>query len=199
MACPQPELHPWDQAILTIVRDGDVEAFGMLVDRYHGVLVRHLTYRTGDPHLAADLAQESFLDIYRHLDRVPADRPFAAWLFGVAQHHVRMVERRRRLHQFVSLDWLPETVAITNPALRRSDTSTRSCEADLIQQVLLELSLPLREALLLHGLAGFPAPDVASILGISLAAAERRISRAKLQFRDRYRTLNEGDGNDPTL
>src|SRR5688500_5974137 len=76
--------HLADQELVIVVRGGDVEAFACLVDRHHGPLLRHLAWRTGDRELAADLAQEAFLDAFRHLDRLPADRSFAAWLYRIA-------------------------------------------------------------------------------------------------------------------
>jgi RNA polymerase sigma-70 factor (ECF subfamily) len=182
--------HLAEQELVVVVRGGDVEAFACLVDRHHGPLLRHLAWRTGDRELPADLAQEAFLDAFRHLDRLPADRSFAAWLYRIAQNHARMAERRKRLRRFVSLDWFADPAAAV-PAFQRPDGSESLHERDLLAQALASLSPSLREPLLLHSLDGFTAPEVAGILGISLAAAERRISRAKEQFRQRYRALGE--------
>lgn len=79
------------------------------------------------------------------------------------------------------------------PALQHVGESNGCDERDAIQRALDALDPALREALLLHSLAACTAPEVARILGISRAAAERRISRAKLQFRDRYRAVNQDD------
>lgn len=191
MACASAWIERTDHELVAGACSGDVAAFGVLVDRYRPSLVRHLAYRTGDPELAADLAQEAFIDAFRHLGRLSRDGSFDAWLHRIALNRLRMVERRHRLRRFVSFDWLPEPAAASIPALREADASERCHERDLVQRLLAELSPPLREALLLHGLEGFTAPEVAAILGLSLAASERRISRAKQQFRERYRALNE--------
>lgn len=175
-----------DQDLVNAVRAGDVAAFTILVDRHHATLLRYLLRQTGDPELAADLAQETFLDAFHHLDLLDRDRPFIAWLLGIARNTVRMEYRRRRLQRFVSLDWLSEPVVSMFPALQQADQNVACDERDAIQRALDELNPSLREALLLHGLGGCTAPEVARILDISPAAAERRISRAKLQFRDRY-------------
>lgn len=66
------ELQPTDDRVVVIVRNGDAEAFGVLVERHHSPLTRHLAYRLGDPELSADLAQDVFLDIFRQLDRIGA-------------------------------------------------------------------------------------------------------------------------------
>lgn len=182
-----------DRELVLVVRGGDVDAFACLVDRYYAPLLRHLTYRTGDRELAADLVQETFLDAFRHLDRLPDDRPFAAWLYRIAQNHGLMAERRRRLRRFVSLDRFTDPAAVL-PEIRRRDASEMLPDCDLVRRALEALSPRLREALLLHSLDGFTAPEVASILGISLAATERRISRAKEQFRHRYDGMLSEEG-----
>lgn len=187
------EAQPPDHHVVDLVRTGDVAAFDVLVDRYWDPLTRHLAYRVGDPELGADLAQDAFLDAFRHLDRFDGHRPFAAWLYGIAHNRLRMHWRRQRLRQFVSLEWLTGIMHATPPALQQVDGSAAYHEQDVLFQVLADLTPPLRDALLLHSLDGFTAPEIAEILGISRAAAERRISRAKTQFRQQYRELTNNE------
>jgi len=186
---------PPDRELIEAARAGDVAAFSLLVDRHYASLLRCLQRQLGDPELAADLAQETWADAFRRLDHLDRDSSFAAWLYGVSRNHVRMEYRRRRIRRFVSLDWLLEPLMPIAPALQRAD-DTASCDArDAMQTALDALTPAFREALLLHSLEGYTAPEVARMVGISTTAAERRISRAKLQFRDRYRAVN---GEDPS-
>lgn len=182
-----------DGELVDAVRAGDIAAFSILVDRHHAPLLRYLLRHTGDPELAGDLAQETFLDAFRRLEHLDRDGTFAAWLYGISRNHVRMEYRRRRLRRFVSLEWLLEPLMPIVPALRQSDETTSCHEHDAIQSALDELTPSFREALLLHSLEGYTAPEVARIVGVSVPAAERRISRAKLQFRDHYRVVNGDD------
>lgn len=187
------EAQPSDGQVVAVVRNGDVEAFDVLVDRYSGPLTRHLAYRVDDPELGADLAQDAFLDAFRNVDRFDGQRSFAAWLYGIANKRLLMHWRRQRIRRFISLDRLTETVSTTPPALQQTADSESCHEQDSLSHVFAELNPPLRDALLLHGLDGFTAPEIAGILGISRSAAERRVSRAKEQFRDYYNELNSGE------
>jgi len=182
-----------DGELVIAVRAGDIAAFSLLVNRHHAPLLRYLLRQTGDPELTADLAQETLLDAFRHLDHLDRDGPFAPWLYGIARNAVRMEYRRRRQRRFVSLEWLLEPLMPIVPALRQEDQTTSCHERDAIQWALDDLNPSLREALLLHSLGGCTVPQIARILGISPSAAERRISRAKLQFRDRYCAVNGDD------
>lgn len=187
MRADWPEVRPSDEALVAAARTGSVAAFETLAERYYALILRYLTRLSGDAELAADMAQETFLDAFRALGQLPEDRPFAAWLFQVARNNLRPVQRRGRLRRMFSLDALLARVEPLFPLHHRPDSISASHERDLIQQVLDELSPPLREALLLHRLWGFSGQEVAVILGISHAAARKRISRADEAFQARYR------------
>lgn len=186
-------LHLTDVQVVLTVRNGDVDAFEVIVDRHYAALTRHLIYRLGDRELAVELVQDTFLDAFRHLDRFDGRGPFAAWLFGIAHKHSLMHWRRQRLRSFVSLDWLPVSAAGAIPQLRHADPSDAWNERDRLLPVFGKLAPQLRDALLLHSLDGFTAQEVAQILGISAAAAARRISRAKEAFRRAYQELCEDE------
>ncbi len=179
-----------DQALVGAARCGAAWAFPLLVQRYHSPLLRSLTRRTTDPDLAADLTQQTFLDAFRHLHRLPDDRPFAAWLYRIAHNHLLMEWRRQRLRRLISLDGLLTQAGPLLPGLCQPDGTGRAHERTMIEQALAGLSPPLRDALLLHSLGGVPSRDVAGLLGIAPEAARKRISRAKEQFRQRYRAAS---------
>ena len=189
----------------------DEAAFGALIDRYYAPLMRYLTRQSSDAELAADLTQATFLAAYRCRDQLAEEGAVGAWLFGIARNELRMEWRRRRLRRLVSLEWLAPRVEGTAregecrappgsglAALRSADASEPCAERDRIQRVLDGLSPTLREALLLHSLCGFAGGEVAAIVGVSPAAARKRIARAEAAFRERYRaseTENEVEGD----
>jgi RNA polymerase sigma-70 factor, ECF subfamily len=180
-----------DATLVVRARDGSVDAFELLVNRYHSMILNYLIRQTDDPEFAADLTQETFLDAYRSLDRVPEEASFAAWLYRIARNNLLNEWRRRRLRRMISLNQLLAGGGARSASLRQPDTTAATVERDLIQQVLNELSPNLREALVLSSLCGFTGREVADILGISTAAAQRRIGRAKELFAERHRALSE--------
>jgi RNA polymerase sigma-70 factor (ECF subfamily) len=178
-----------DAALVKLAQRGEMIAFDTLLRRYHEPLRRYLLRQSGDPELAADLLQETFLDAYRSLDRLTADRPFAAWLYQIAHNNLRREWRARRMRRLVSLDWLRERPGKVPPALSQADASTATEVNDLVQRTLDDLSPKLREALLLHILWGLTAPEIARTLGISPDAAAQRLTRANEHFRQRRAAL----------
>jgi RNA polymerase sigma-70 factor (ECF subfamily) len=189
-----------DGDLAAAARAGSESAWGVLVDRHYAPLLGYLAARTGDKDLAADLVQDTFASAVGLLHRFGNDRPFRAWLYRIAQNHLHRVWYWRKLHRVVSLDWLTEQAGHTAELSSRSDAFEDAVAGEeLVLKILAGISPPLREAILLHSFSGFTAPEVAEILGVSLAAAERRISRGKEQFRQRYRAVNRDEqGEDET-
>jgi RNA polymerase sigma-70 factor (ECF subfamily) len=79
-------------------KSGDSASFDELVTRLRGPLVAFLSRRLGHQADADDVAQETFLRAYRHIDSYDPERPFSTWLFAigknVASNH-RAADRRR--------------------------------------------------------------------------------------------------------
>ena len=178
--------RPADHELVASARAGAGDAFAVLVHRYNAPLLAYFVRFSGDPELAADLAQETFLAAFRRLDRLSEDRSFAAWLYQIARNQLRSEWRRRQLRTIVSLDWLLSRTRAPVPALGRADEAARYPVRDQVQRALDDLSPALREALLLHHLGGFRGQEVADVLGISVAAARKRIGRADAEFRRRF-------------
>lgn len=190
--------HPQigDHELAGAAQRGAKEAFTLLVERHYTPLLRYLIRHTDDPELAADLAQEAFAGAYRCLQRMrngDGEESFAGWLYGIGHNHLRQYLRHLRKYQFIPLSSLPDQPLTATPTVPLWADVERSHERDLVHQALADLSPALCEALLLHSHAGYSAPEIAIQLGISRSAAERRISRAKAQFRACYEALSKED------
>src|SRR5437762_8076096 len=84
-------------------RDGSRVSFDELVVRYRPRLVAFLARRLADAAEAEDVAQETFLRAYDHLDRYDPARPFSTWLFAIgknvaANHALARTRRDAREH-----------------------------------------------------------------------------------------------------
>src|ERR1044071_7061157 len=67
-------------------RDGSRVSFDELVIRLRPRLVAFLARRLADAADAEDVAQETFVRAYDHLDRYDPSRPFATWLFAIGKN-----------------------------------------------------------------------------------------------------------------
>jgi RNA polymerase sigma-70 factor, ECF subfamily len=74
-----------DDGLARRARDGDRGAFEELVRRTTRLVYSRLYLETGDPHLAEDLVQETYLRAFRSIHQVTDPRGFRSWLLTIAQ------------------------------------------------------------------------------------------------------------------
>lgn len=80
---------PSISALVARASDGDAEAFGILYDRYAGLIHRYIYYRVGLHPVAEDLTSETFLRALRRIaDFTWQGKDFGAWLVTIARNLV---------------------------------------------------------------------------------------------------------------
>src|SRR6266851_534871 len=91
----EPGLTLEGQQVLA-ARRRDSGAFEALVRRHQGSLYNFCFRMLGQAEDAADVAQETFVQLYSHLGQLDEREPIAPWLFRVARNRCIDVIRRRR-------------------------------------------------------------------------------------------------------
>ncbi len=84
--------------------DGHADIFSELVHRYERELYRYLARYTGDPSLAEDVFQNTFLQVHLKRGLFEKGRPFRPWLYAIATHQAVDSLRKAGRHPTVSLD-----------------------------------------------------------------------------------------------
>ena len=92
---PARALTPEGQQILA-ARRRDPAAFEALVRRHQSPLYNFCLRMLGRADDAADVAQETFVQLFTHLGQLDEREPIAPWLFRVARNRCIDVIRRRR-------------------------------------------------------------------------------------------------------
>ena len=83
---------------------GDQEAFETLVNRYSTNLFNFICHFLGDYHLACDILQQVFLQLYISLPKLRTGEPLKSWLFQVARNRCLDELRRKRPTYFSELE-----------------------------------------------------------------------------------------------
>jgi RNA polymerase sigma-70 factor (ECF subfamily) len=140
---------------------------------------------------AQDITQDVFVDAWRVTARAQApfdgsgDEPaMRRWLFHVAyQRSVSALRRRAVLH----VESLDEQAHLEPDHLYAPiPFEDRVAESEALQDALGTLDPQDAACLLLSAAQGFTAPEIATILQISPAAAKKRLTRAKQRLRAAY-------------
>lgn len=170
------------------LRRGDPDAFDILLARYQNRLYRYLLRLVGDPSLAQDLFQQTWLRVMTRLDRYDERRPFDPWLFSVARHlaidHLRRVSPES-LDEPATGSGAGETKA-ARLADRRPGHLERILERErrsLIEQRLSQLPPLYREALALRFEEEMTFEEIAAVLGAPVSTVKSRVQRALTMLR----------------
>ena len=167
-----------DEALMSRVVEQDREAFSTLVER-HLDGVHAFNYRlTRNADDAAELAQETFLRVWR---RASSWRPgrvrFTTWLYRIARNLCIDAHRRRR-----------DTVPIEDAALPAAGAPVETAPAQArlqaaLGQALAALPERQRTALVLCHSQGMSNAQAAQVLAVSVEAVESLLARARRTLR----------------
>ena len=183
-----------DLELVERAREGDSDAFGILVERHHRAALRAAVAALGRPDEADDAVQEAWMAARDRLEGFRGDAAFRTWLLAIVWH--KATDRRRGvtrwLARLVSLDGGTAAVAgETTPLLAFVDSGTATPERRALdgeQQrtvagLVRALSPKLRDPLLLIGSGDYSYNEVASMLGQPVGTVKWRVSEARKQLR----------------
>jgi RNA polymerase sigma-70 factor (ECF subfamily) len=171
-----------DARLVDQVRRGDADAFGELVSRYERRLIGVVRRFVPNPEQAEDLAQETFLKVYRRLDQFDPSRRFGPWLFQIGVNlSLDWLRRRRRrvwLRFFTdqSRDRLPDPGA---PDPREQEETQQE-----VRHVLERIPEKYRTVLVLRDLENFSTSDIAAILNRKETTIRWRLAEARNRFKE---------------
>lgn len=167
-----------DEAVWARVTTGDARAFGVVWDRHHARVFRHLraSAPTAD---AEDLTAMTFLELWRRRRAVRfVDGSLLPWLIVTARNVARNASRAaRRYERFLAA--LPAPAPVDGPEARLElDERTASVRAALREAKPVDADL-----LAMTAIEGFTVAEAAAVLGLSESAAKMRLSRLRTRLR----------------
>jgi RNA polymerase sigma-70 factor, ECF subfamily len=173
-APPTAEAH-----LLERLRKGDAAAGQELVREYYPGIYRHLLYLTGQPEMADDLTQETFLQAWRHLRTFAGRASLKTWLHRIAHREfLRTLERQR-----------PQACLETIPEVAAPRAADLMAQVEL-RAILCKLPVEERAIVILHYLEGYSSAEIAQIVRAPAGTVRYRLAQAREHLRQE---LGEGD------
>jgi RNA polymerase sigma-70 factor, ECF subfamily len=168
-----------EPALIRAAAAGDLRAFERLVRTYQEPVWRFLRRLLGDAGVAEDIAQETFLRVFRRLPTFTFESKFSTWMFQIARNAgVDELRSRRRRLRLASLAPPP------TPAVGMPEASAE------IDAALASLPVDLREAILLIEVLGLRYNEVARVLGVPEGTVKSRVFSARSRLH-RWSTADE--------
>jgi len=172
-----------DEALLAGFAVGDPEAAETFVAMFQRRVYGIVLAITRDGRLSEDLAQEAFVRAWRHAETFdPRRGSVATWLIVIARNLAVDAMRTQPRSEFVDpdeLEWLSPPAHEPDPA----DATVRASDVEWLRRALDEVPEEQRRAVVLAGILGFTAQDVAEREGIPIGTAKSRIRLAMEKLR----------------
>ncbi len=186
-----------DEVLVARAQKGDYDAFELLVKRHQRRVFATAYGIVKNTAEAEEVAQETFLSAFEHLEGFRGDSKFSTWLFRVASNHALMKLRKKRPEPRgdvadleTSLSYAQSRTAGTSPfdALsqwaRRPDEAADANEVQAALEAVLDLlSDDDRTLLLMRSLAEDSHEQLAERFHTTVPAIKSRLHRIRLQLR----------------
>lgn len=162
----------------------DKKAFEQLVRKYQSPVRRFfLNHTMGNEPLSDDLAQETFIKVYTHIDKFRGISGFSTWLYRIAYNVFYDYTRQHRLTEDIS-----STAARNIESLH----SNHDLRMDMYKALKI-LKEEERTCIILQMIDGQPIDNIASITGMPEGTIKSHLSRGKKQLATYLR--NNGYGH----
>jgi RNA polymerase sigma-70 factor, ECF subfamily len=150
------------------------------------VVVRRLVGQ--DPDLAADIAQEVWIQIFRALPSFRGDAQFGTWAHRIAVNRTLNALRRTKRMASVEVDVEDDTVSVEPDA-------ERALIAASIEEAAAKLSPGARTVFLLHDVEGYTHEEIAAELGITSGGSKSQLFKARAKLRTLLAHMIDGAAN----
>lgn len=184
---PADEQDRTDMARLTAGHDA---ALNDLMERHSERLFHYLVRSLQNEDEAADLAQETFVRVFRNRAKFNPAQKFSTWLYAIASNLVKDCYRHRIRHPQVSLDAQNEQTGsefgerLADGAASPSEVMQASERAEAVRNAVAALPEELRTPLILAEYEERSQAEIGEILGCTAKAVETRIYRARKHLRE---------------
>lgn len=177
-----------DRELVTRCREGDADAFEILVRNYQKKMFNIAFRITGSMEDASEVVQDAFFSAYRNLKDFEQKSRFSTWLYSITVNSSKNRLKQnltRKAHEPYSSD---DTHQADNSSKRMEPVSDDPSALDLlikrdkqkrVQECLDRLEQDFREVIVLRDIQGFAYTEIADMLSLAEGTVKSRLFRAR--------------------
>ena len=183
-----------DAELVGRLRDGDEDAFVMLVDRYHQPMLRLARSMVSSEAVAEEAVQDTWLAVVRGIERFEGRSTFKTWLFHILANRVRSAATREQRNAQVES---PHSVdparfdaqgqwadPLEQWAQESDDRLEAALWAPILKAALEELPSRQRAVVVLRDIEGLSSAEACNVLGISPGNQRILLHRGRSRMRE---------------
>ena len=175
-----------DVKLIQRILAGDVAAFERLIEKYRKQVHAHAWRRTGDFHIAEDITQDTFLQIYKKLETLEDLTQFSRWLYAIVNRLCIAWYRKNRIdtESFEETDESDiEVDAYSQYVASEQMKTTAIVQRDVVQKLLTKLKESDRQVVTLHYFNEMTYSEIGSYLGVAESTIKSRLHRARKRLK----------------
>jgi RNA polymerase sigma-70 factor, ECF subfamily len=169
-----------ENELMNRLASGDMASLGEIVNRHQGKVLAFAYRFINDWTQAEDIAQETFIRVYKAAGSYKSQAKFTTWLYRIVSN-LCFDEKRRKSNTLVSIEEVSSTIA----GVSESDYAERKETIDLVKKTVLELPERQRLAIILHRYENLSYDQICEVTDWSKSAVESLLVRAYANLREK--------------
>lgn len=171
-----------DEYIADLVRAGDADAFGLLIERYEAKLKRYARKFLNSQEDIGDLVQDVFIKSYTNIQSFDSKQRFSPWIYRIAHNTFVNELKRKDRRSFILFD--ADTIFPHLPAKETADGELLDAELRAeLDMFLNKIPAKYREVLVLHYFEELSYQEIGEVLQIPVTTVGVRLSRGRTKLR----------------
>ena len=190
-----------DAQLIHGILSGDNEAFSALV-RKHQKSIHALVWRKiGDFHIAEEITQDTFLQVYKNLPKLKHPNQFAGWMYVIANRLcLKWLQKNQKNKSVMQLlaDTPVEEIersSYTHHVSEERQTEATEHRHELIKKLLSKLPESERTVVTLHYLGEMTCKAISEFLGVFPNTVKSRLQRARNRLKEQENMIQETLGS----
>lgn len=180
--------------LIAAARDGDTDAFAMLVranqDRIYSSILRSVR----DEHLAADITQEAFIHAWKAIDKYEDRARFGTWLYRIAMNlmtsHFRHERAAKRGGEQAKASLNAEGMAEPGAEQRTPDALVEAADVGAqVRAAIDELEDEYKQVILMRDLQDMSYEEISELLAIPPGTVRSRLHRGRERLKEKLKHL----------
>ena len=186
-----------DEELVKEFVGGNKAVFEVLFNRYYKKVYNlSLRFCNLDASLAEECTQETFLQVYKSLQRFQFKSSFYTWLYRVNFNTCSIIikkQARLKSHSFDEIEDQGTSPKLESPTETPSDFVLRKEYQQYVTEVLKDLPEEQKQVMLLGPVLGHSYKEISDIIGESVTVIKGRLFRARQNFKKKFEKIFKGD------
>lgn len=178
-----------DEGIIKQVQNGNIEAYGLLIERYKNLIFNLIFKYTNCYEDSQDIAQEVFIKVYKQIHTFKYQSKISTWLYRIATNSCIDWDRKRR-KEWNNISLVDEMAADHDEGPEAQIIFSE--QKEFIRDIINKMPEKYKLLLILYHFQDLKYKEISEILDIPEKTIETRLYRARKHIKKEVEMMNRG-------